>query len=354
MPKSASDLIRAVYPLALVTGLALTADSLLAMQPRETQNFLRNVLHFTNTDLRHLAEGRAAVRTLETSDDREVAIVGGIRVPLSPQQYVAQLRNIVEFKRHEAVRQIGTFSTLPQVDDIAGLTLDEEHLEDLRECRLHDCDVQLSSTAIARVQQIDWSASNANERANQMLRDILTELVTNYRRHGEAALMVYEDERRAVSLAAEFRAMVSAPTAVLPKIPVLHRHIVQYPLTTGTNHDDVIYWSKENVGPKVVVSVTHLAILPVPDMGPIVYAAASKQLYGSYYFDTSLGLTLLLRDDQPDSIVLVYMNRSRIDELDGFLGGLKRALVRSKGRSALEDTLARIQTRLPARVRGAQ
>jgi hypothetical protein len=84
------------------------------------------------------------------------------------------------------------------------------------------------------------------------------------------------------------------------------------------------------------------------------YVAASKQLYGSHYFDSSLGLTLLLRDDQPGSIVLVYVNRSRIDALDGFLGGVKRAIVRSRGKSALEDTLVRIRTRLPARVRGAQ
>jgi hypothetical protein len=57
-----------------------------------------------------------------------------------------------------------------------------------------------------------------------------------------------------------------------------------------------------------------------------------------------------LRDREPGSTVLVYVNRSRIDVLSGFLGGLKRAIVRSRGRSAMEDTLRRIRTRLPERV----
>jgi hypothetical protein len=111
----------------------------------------------------------------------------------------------------------------------------------------------------------------------------------------------------------------------------------------------VIYWSKEDVGPKVIISLTHLVITPVNDGGPVVFAATSKQLYGSHYFDASLGLTLLLRDSDPGSTVLLYFNRSRLDVLSGFLAGLKRAIVRSRGRSAMEDTLTRIRARLPAR-----
>jgi hypothetical protein len=187
-----------------------------------------------------------------------------------------------------------------------------------------------------------------------VFREILTELVTAYRRSGAAALMVYDDERRPVALADEFRTMTSTPVSLLPRFVALQRYLAQYPGGDRTNIDDLIYWSKEDVGPEVVISVTHMAIMRVDDGGPVRYVAASKQLYGSHYFDSSLGLTLLLRDDQPGSIVLVYVNRSRIDALDGFLGGVKRAIVRSRGKSALEDTLVRIRTRLPARVRGAQ
>jgi hypothetical protein len=349
MPARASDLIRAVYPLALVI-----AGATMAAQPQDTVNFLRGELGFSNSDVRRIAEGRAAVRTLDTTGDREVAIGGAIRVALSADQYVAELRDIVEFKRHEAVRQIGVFGPTPSVADLAGLTLEPEHVDDLRDCRPQDCDLQLSRGAITRIQQIPWSAGDATVQANRAFREILAGLVTQYRRSGDAALMVYDDERRPVALADEFRSMTSAPESLLPRFAALQRYLAQYPGGDRSNVEDVIYWSKEDVGPEVVISVTHMAIMRIDDGGPVRYAAASKQVYGSHYFDSSLGLTLLLRDEQPGSIVLVYINRSRIDALDGFLGGVKRAIVRSRGKSALEDTLVRIRTRLPARVMGAQ
>jgi hypothetical protein len=314
-------------------------------------SFLRTQLGFDSGDLRHLGQGRAAIKSLDTIDRREVALAGAIRVEVSPAGYAQALHDIVEFKRHEVVRQIGTFGSPPRVEDVAGLTLDDDHLNDLRDCRLNDCDLQLSRGAIARVGGVRWSADDAVEQANRVMRQILTDIAINYRASGEGSLMTYEDERTPRSLADEFRAMIAAPPALLNRVPALEQHLAQFPRGHQNGARDVIYWSKEAVGPKVVISMTHLAIVPLDGDGPVAYAAASKHLYGSYYFDASLGLTLLLRDAQPSSTVLVYANRSRVDMLDGFFGGLKRTVVRSRARAALEDTLVRIRTRLPERLR---
>jgi hypothetical protein len=329
----------------LVTALA--AQSLRAdAQPPETTQFLREVLGYTNADLRDVAQGRPAVRGLDTTDGREIAIVGAIRVPISAAQYVERLRDIVAFKRHEAVRQIGTFGGAPRADDMAGLTLDADHLDDLRGCRPSHCDLQLSRAAIERVRAIQWSQPNAAAEANRVIRGLLAELTANYRQSGDAALMTYENDRAPLSVADEFRAMMAAPPRILPRLPQLEQHMTRFPSEAVRGIEDIFYWSKEDVGPKVIISVTHMAIVRVSD-GPVAYAAASKQLYGSHYFDSSLGLTLLLEDEQPSSTVLVYLNRSRVDVLSGFLGGLKRAIVRSRARSAMADTLTRIKVRLP-------
>jgi hypothetical protein len=335
-----------VRRLLLVTAL-VTAAAVFGAQPQETLSFLRDVFGYEQEGLRDLAQGRPAVRALDTRDDREIAIVGAIRVAVSPEQYIAELKNIVEFKRHEAVRQIGTFGSPPQLSDVAGLTLDRDHLDDLRDCRLHDCDLQLSRAGIDRVNAS--SSPVAAEQANRTMRELLTELVAGYQRAGDTALMTYVDEKEPLSVAEEFRAMIAAPPAVLQRFPALDRHLTRFPAGASPAVEDIFYWSKEDVGPKVIISVTHMAIHRIA-AGPVVYAVASKQLYGSHYFDASLGLTLLLRDDQPSSTVLVYLNRSRVDALDGFLGGLKRAIVRSRARSAMADTLTRIRTRLPARI----
>jgi hypothetical protein len=340
----------ALVVLAVIVLGACVASGASA-QPEDTLAFLRSHFRFSPGELRDLAQGRAAVRALETTDGREIAIAGTVRVPISPAEYVRQLRDIVEFKRHEAVQQIGIFHHPPRVSDMAGLTLDRDHLDDLRKCRVDDCDVQLSRAAILRVSsEIDWSNPAAAVQANQVFRNILTEQVARYLEAGDTALMTYENDHHPLVVADEFRAMVEAPPALLQQFPPLEQHVRSFPRVRAPAAEDVIYWSKENVGPKVIISVTHMVIAPVSDGGPVVFAAASKQLYGSHYFDSSLGLTLLLRDTDPGSTVLVYVNRSRIDALSGFLGGLKRAIVRSRGRSAMADTLTRIRTRLPARV----
>lgn len=331
--------------------LSACAASAASAQPEDTSAFLRTHFRFSPGELRELAQGRAAVRALDTTDGREIAIAGTVRVPIPPAEYVRQLRDIVAFKRHEAVQQIGIFHNPPRASDMAGLTLDRDHLDDLRKCRVDDCDVQLSRAAILRLgSEIDWSNAAAAVQSNRVFRDILTDQVTRYLQAGDTALMTYENARTPLVVADEFRAMVEAPPALLRQFPALEQHVRAFPRARAPEAEDVIYWSKENVGPKVIISVTHMVIAPVSDGGPVVFAAASKQLYGSHYFDSSLGLTLLLRDTDPRSTVLVYVNRSRIDALSGFLGGLKRAIVRSRGRSAMADTLTRIRTRLPARV----
>lgn len=337
---------------AAVLLLTVSGLSGRAAQPDQTLEYLRTHFRFSPGELRDLARGLASVRAMEVTDGREIAIAGAVRVAIPPAEYARQLQDIVEFKRHEAVQQIGTFNTPPAVSDAARLTLDADHLSDLRNCRVRHCDVQLSRAAIERFNAgVSWSSPTATVEANRVFREILTDQAARYLQSGDAALMTYENHRDPLVLADEFRAMIDAPPALLRRFPALHQHVTSFPRERAARSEDVIYWSKEDVGPKVIISLTHLVITPVNDGGPVAYAATSKQLYGSHYFDSSLGLTLLLRDSDPGSTVLLYFNRSRLDVLSGFLAGLKRAIVRSRGRSAMEDTLTRIRERLPLRTK---
>ena len=66
------------------------------------------------------------------------------------------------------VLQIGTFSTPPQLRDVASLIIDEADLKRLRECRVEDCDVRLSADGIERVRRdIDWRAADASRNASR-------------------------------------------------------------------------------------------------------------------------------------------------------------------------------------------
>jgi hypothetical protein len=131
-------------------------------------------------------------------------------------------------------------------------------------------------------------------------------------------------------------------------VPALRGHLVGFPSARAYGATDLVYWSKERVHRRAVVSVTHLAIVPGEHSSPVAYAIASKQIYAMHYFDASLGITLLVPDAaaSPPSTYVVYLNRSRIDLFDGLWGGMARQVVKGKARSLVAEQLGRIRTSL--------
>ena len=301
--------------------------------------------------IRALDSRHPIARSLDTTDDREIATLGVIRIDVPPAFYAAHLRDIVGFKRNEAVLQIGAFGTPARPSDLAGLTLERSDVDQLADCRPGSCKVQLSDDAIRRfASEVPWHTPGAESAANRLMRDVLAGMVNHYRESGDRALMVYADGDKPLSLSDEFRRMIASRPAVLDRFPPLARHLAGYPGDAGDGVDDILYWSKEKVGPRVVVSVTHLAIAPLTGAGPAAFAVASKQLYGTHYFDASLGVTVLLADQSAGAgtTCLVYVNRSRIDALGGLFGGLKRVIVRSHARSTMAESLMDARDRVEA------
>ncbi len=313
------------------------------------ESFLATQFQFSAADFKDLDERRAVMRALPASDGREVAMVGAIRMRVPPSFYIEQLRAIETFKRDEAVLQIGVFHQPASSADAEFLTLEPEDIDKLRRCRPGSCKVQLSDSAMQRFHDdVRWGTPEAPAEANRLMRDVLVDMVKRYRQVGDAALMTYSDADRPLSVAGQFQAMLESGAAVLPRFPRLYEHLVAFPRAQSDGVEDVIYWSKEKMGPATVINVTHLAIASLIGQSPAVFAVASKQLYATHYFDASLGLTLLLTDDTaPDSAsYLVYVNRSRLDILSGFWGGLKRPIVRSRARSGAAQHLVQVRDRV--------
>ncbi len=77
-----------------------------AQGPPSVRAFLAEQFGLTALELSAVEQRKAVARTLQTADGREVATLGAIQMHSSPQFYVDQLRNIVDFKRHDAVIQV--------------------------------------------------------------------------------------------------------------------------------------------------------------------------------------------------------------------------------------------------------
>jgi hypothetical protein len=119
-------------PLCALTFVTIARLMAAGAAPAQSvEAFLSAEFNLQSEDFRALEARRPLARTLEAADDREVAAIGAIRVDVPAAFYLEQLRNIAEFKRGEAVLQIGVFANPARPEDARGLTLDPEEVEEL-------------------------------------------------------------------------------------------------------------------------------------------------------------------------------------------------------------------------------
>jgi len=337
----------------LFTMLTLTA--MLAAPAAATLDsarmFLTTAFNLSAAEVERIDRGEVVSRTLETTNRREVATLGIVRIKTSASKYVERFTDIATFKRTDDILQIGTFSYVPQAADVASLSIDESELKRLRQCEIEDCGVRLSAEAIERIRQdVNWRAPDASRTASAFVRQMLVDYVANYRQKGTPATMEYADRAPRLNVGREFESLIDADPVTSNYAPRLRQYLLDYPKSSAEKMSDFVYWSKELIRGRPVISVTHVATAAAIDDSPVAYAIGSKQIYAMHYYDASLGLTLLVPDRAAPSpaTYVVYLNRSRIDLFDGLFGGVARRLVAGRAKGLVAEQLQRLQRVLAA------
>ena len=330
----------------LAASAPLWQSNIIRAVSGDARSYLMGSFNLTRADVERIDRGHVFTRTLPAEERREVATIGVVRLPTSAQAYVARLKDIVHFKQDAAVLQIGIFSSSPSPVDLAALTLDESDMRNLRDCRVGRCGLRMPERTIARLQhEIDWKTSYAPQRATALFRQMLADYADAYLRSGPAAAMEYADRAAPMNVAREFASLAASNPDDCQQFPLLLRHLIEFPSGPRPDTSDLLYWSKERVSRRGVVSITHLAISRSAGETPVEYVIGSKQIYASHYFDASLGVTVLVGDRSAPAAAtyLVYLNRSRLDVLGGMLGGVARAIISSRARGVVSDQLNKLQ-----------
>jgi hypothetical protein len=333
----------------VAASLILVAGADAPDQRGSVDDWLRHQVGFSAGDLRTASAGTPVARSLESADHHDLAAAGLIRIAVTPTVFVDHLRDITRFKSDAAVRQIGKFSAIPRFDDLASLTWAPEDLKAFQTCRVSDCDVRLTARDIARFRGVDWTSAQRDQHASDLAKQLVIEATTAYLRGGDAALEDYRDREQPVSPHREFATLVAESPSPLDLAPAFRDYLVNFPRVALPEVESFVYWSKEHLAFHDVVSVTHVAIYHPPASPPLAVLIASRQIYASRYFDASLGMTAIVdRGGSGDAapIDLLYLNRSRTDELGGFWGAVKRGIVRSRTRAALHKYLGVLKARL--------
>jgi hypothetical protein len=340
--------MRHLLPRRLICTAAAVALSIgtrpLGGEPRAASDpfeFLTPSVVVSSEDRARLERDQVLTRTL-SGKDGQLAVFVATRLNAKPDALVAWTRAISELKRSKFVLAIGRFSDPPTPSDLEQLTLDERDLEAIRRCRPGACGLKLSAGDIESLTAVVAGAGAGwQDAAQREFRRLLTERVIRYRAGGLAALAPSAD-RKNTRKPEEALSAIVGQSPYLKKLPNVVTWLEDYP-RADSSVESFFYWSKEHYGQgKPVITVTHVGIVrPPSDHRVPAILVAGKQIFATHYVEGGLGLTMVLRDSTNGTPYLAYLNRSQVDMLRGFFGGIVRGV--------LED---RLERQAPLIVRG--
>lgn len=326
----------------IATALILAAISTQAPS-QELSTFLRDRLGFSGSDVSRVERGEVVTRKLDVNGNKEVTVVGVVRIDATAERFLERFRDIESFARTRELTQIRRFGTPPGPEDLAALRLSDDDYDAMRDCRSRDCDVKLSAARIAELRAMDWEAPEHEDRLEELARSWLLEYVRGYLGRGNEALVLYDDRDQPQSLHEGFHALLAESPYVYEYVPELHHYLDEYPNVELPGAEDFLYWAVEDVGLKPITSVTHATIYQRPSGQSPGTLVALKQIYASHYFHAALKLLALVEGADSDGFYLVYLDRSLFDTK---IGWLQRGTVEGRLRENLESRLEAIRRQL--------
>jgi hypothetical protein len=345
----ATGLHRLITAAVLVAGLAPSANSQgrgTTKLPAGLETYLTTVVHPNATERARLLSGMPLTRLLEADVTKELAVFGAIWINAPIANYLEAVKDIERFEQGGRFKVTRRISTPPRIEDFADMHLTAEDLDDLRDCRVGDCNLKLSQQGLQAIRtEIDWKAPMPQARADAVMRRLALDYVRGYLEKGNAGLAVYRDSARPTFVAEELRSLVDQMPALSASIPALRRYLLEYPAATLPDAASFLYWQETQFGLKPTIRISHLVIVPGAEESLI----ASKMLYATHYFWTALELRVMVHDPaRGPGFWLVTINRSRTDGLTGFTGFFIRRRARSDiqagTRAVLEGTKQLLET----------
>jgi len=312
--------------------------------------FLRPSVVVNVDERRQLDRGESFARILPAVD-RDVAIFAAVAVMADGDRLVTWVRDIAELKKSPYVLEIARFSDPPRLEDLGNLTLDAGDLLEIRTCHPGDCSVKLAGVEMDALRRAAGESSSDWKPAVQAaFRRIVLQRVQAYRAKGHAGLPGYEDRGGppSASLEAKFASVVEHSAFMRQGAPEFAEYLRRFPAAAPMlGAESFIYWSKERLGGKSIISATHVTILRGGSDSRLPDAlVAGKQIFATHYMNGSLTVTLLLRGDSGSRNYLAYVDRFDVDLVGGPMGGIARWFMQRRLKDEASNVLLGLRRRL--------
>jgi hypothetical protein len=300
--------------------LALAAVRLAGAQEpsRSLDDVLTHDIGLSAAELAAVKRGEVVGRVLPTRNGRDVAVVGVAQVNASRALLVERLRAGPGALGGTDRVPVHRFGTPAAVDDMQALAVTDQDLDRLRTCRVNACDFKIPATDMSRLREtIDLSSADARARVEAYARQRIVDLVTAYRRDGNAAMSVSDDHGHVLGSDA-FAAMLRDSSPVFRMTPSLARYLADAPRDTLPGATNAIYWSMDDMpGARPTLRVMHEVVYAPPEL-PGTTIVAAKQIFADHYFEA--GIEVLTVTDGPaaapdQGVTVMAVRRYRFDNL---------------------------------------
>lgn len=308
--------------------------------------FFQPSVTLSTDDRRQLDRGEPIARVLP-GQDHEIAVFAAVRVDIDGDRLVAWMRRIEELKKSAYVLAIGRFLDPPTIEDLAGLALDDEELSGIQACRPDNCGLKLSAVEMTQLRRAaEEAGSDWKPAVQQAFRRLILQRVRAYLANGNGALPPYENHGGQTWPAMSFASVLGHSVFLTEHLPRFTEYLSRYPQAREPQVESFVYWSKERVAGKAMISATHVSILRNHEASLPDALVAGTQIFVTRYVNASLGITAILRGGSGAYNYLVYLNRSEVDVLGGMFEGLVRWLVQRRLKAEAANVLQGLRRRL--------
>ena len=324
--------------------LAVLSPALALGQESERVSFLRKVIQLDDGQLADVEKGEVVTKQLHTTEKSEVAAFGVVKTSGTVDQLLAMARNVLESHKIEQIPEVGLFSSPATLDDLKGLDYPPDDIAALKKCKRESCDVKLGTNGLEAASRIDWKAPDADAQATAMFNKLMVDNVMSYQQGGTQAMANVLDKKGEKSRAELYRELLAHSPYLVDYEKEFNDYLEAYPKGTLAGAEDVLYWTKDTLGPKPVVSIYHETLYKSPRRALI----ATKLVAASHFFNASLELTSGAPSPDGKGLYVMCLERTRIDPPTGMLAGTLMGKVRGGVEKGVKETLKRARERLAA------
>ena len=326
-------------PAKFSTVAALLSAALTLHASPGALDVLEPDLVLTPAERQRLNGGTPVVR-VNAGSDGYLSLVGIVRMDVTPERLIRWSASVEVLQKGKYVPEIGRFSMPPRIEDLAGLRVERDDLAALPRCRPGDCGVKLNAAEMMAL-----AGAPSDGELGLRFRRMLVRRAADYLASGDTCALPYYDHREPVGLAPSFEALVQRLVFFPRALGGYLEYLRTFPSAgPALVEQSFLYWSKETLGMKPIISITHFSAARFDTPGMPEAVVVAKQIYASHYRNASVTVTALVSDGH--ARYLVYFNHSHVDAFRGFFGGMVRRIVERRVKAEAPGVLLNLRKRL--------